>query len=147
MAKVTAIEEAKDLATLALDNLKATLREQTSDGSDRQGRSDEDEDEGKYFNLMARNIRKGRENGNRGSVAQGKNVGVIIVGKCHFTNECPKPKENKAFVGGSWSDSENGFLVLGWHLEELHVTWAHFEKKQTRLRNYTKFMKNRVHRA
>ncbi|GKC05602.1 hypothetical protein Tco_0997212, partial [Tanacetum coccineum] len=26
---------------------------------------------------------------------------------------------------------------LGWHLEELHVTWAHLEKKQTRLRTYT----------
>ncbi|GKE00370.1 hypothetical protein Tco_1388353 [Tanacetum coccineum] len=25
------------------------------------------------------------------------------------------------------------FLKLGWHLEEIHVTWAHLEKKQTRL--------------
>ncbi|GKC82563.1 hypothetical protein Tco_1138280, partial [Tanacetum coccineum] len=30
------------------------------------------------------------------------------------------------------------FLALGWHLEDLHVTWAHLEKKQTRLRTYTK---------
>ncbi|GJS00433.1 hypothetical protein Tco_0316941 [Tanacetum coccineum] len=30
------------------------------------------------------------------------------------------------------------FLALGWHLEEIHVTWAHLEKKQTRLRTYTK---------
>ncbi|GJW07101.1 hypothetical protein Tco_1569524 [Tanacetum coccineum] len=30
------------------------------------------------------------------------------------------------------------FLALGWHLEEIHVTWAHLEKKQTRLRLYTK---------
>nr|GEY09200.1 protein kinase-like domain, concanavalin A-like lectin/glucanase domain protein [Tanacetum cinerariifolium] len=30
------------------------------------------------------------------------------------------------------------FLALGWHLEELHVTWAHLEKKQTRLRTCTK---------
>ncbi|GJV17626.1 hypothetical protein Tco_1362949 [Tanacetum coccineum] len=29
-------------------------------------------------------------------------------------------------------------LALGWHLEETHVTWAHLEKKQTRLRTYTK---------
>ncbi|GJU53239.1 hypothetical protein Tco_1226953 [Tanacetum coccineum] len=28
--------------------------------------------------------------------------------------------------------------ALGWHLEEIHVTWAHLEKKQTRLRLYTK---------
>ncbi|GJX44948.1 hypothetical protein Tco_0261624 [Tanacetum coccineum] len=30
------------------------------------------------------------------------------------------------------------FIALGWHLEDLHVTWAHLEKKQTRLRTYTK---------
>ncbi|GJS77661.1 hypothetical protein Tco_0727542 [Tanacetum coccineum] len=30
------------------------------------------------------------------------------------------------------------FLALGWHLEEIHVTWAHLEKKWTRLRTYTK---------
>ncbi|GJS97644.1 hypothetical protein Tco_0804612 [Tanacetum coccineum] len=28
--------------------------------------------------------------------------------------------------------------TLGWLLEEIHVTWAHMEKKQTRLRLYTK---------
>ncbi|GJT95193.1 hypothetical protein Tco_1090711 [Tanacetum coccineum] len=30
------------------------------------------------------------------------------------------------------------FLALGWHLEEIHMTWAHLEKKQTRLQTYTK---------
>ncbi|GJY54303.1 ribonuclease H-like domain-containing protein [Tanacetum coccineum] len=30
------------------------------------------------------------------------------------------------------------FLALRWHLEEIHVTWAHLEKKRTRLRLYTK---------
>ncbi|GKF91021.1 hypothetical protein Tco_0274722, partial [Tanacetum coccineum] len=30
------------------------------------------------------------------------------------------------------------FLALGWHLEEIHVTWAHLEKKRMRLRLYTK---------
>ncbi|GJT14814.1 hypothetical protein Tco_0873520 [Tanacetum coccineum] len=33
------------------------------------------------------------------------------------------------------------FLALRWHLEEKHVTWAHLEKKQTRLRTYTKSLK------
>ncbi|GJU07167.1 putative ribonuclease H-like domain-containing protein [Tanacetum coccineum] len=28
--------------------------------------------------------------------------------------------------------------ALGWNLEEIHVTWAHLEKKRTRLRLYTK---------
>ncbi|GJR78827.1 hypothetical protein Tco_0149612 [Tanacetum coccineum] len=30
------------------------------------------------------------------------------------------------------------FLALGWHLEEIHVTWAYLEKKRTRLRTCTK---------
>ncbi|GJU95558.1 hypothetical protein Tco_1320314 [Tanacetum coccineum] len=29
-------------------------------------------------------------------------------------------------------------LALGWNLEEIHVTWAHLEKKQTRLQTCTK---------
>ncbi|GJT16514.1 hypothetical protein Tco_0875220 [Tanacetum coccineum] len=34
------------------------------------------------------------------------------------------------------------FLVLGWNLEEIHVTWAHLEKKRTRLRTYTKSLED-----
>ncbi|GJX18563.1 reverse transcriptase domain-containing protein [Tanacetum coccineum] len=30
------------------------------------------------------------------------------------------------------------FLAIGWLLEEIHITWAHLEKKRTRLRTYTK---------
>ncbi|GKF51531.1 hypothetical protein Tco_0147998, partial [Tanacetum coccineum] len=37
------------------------------------------------------------------------------------------------------------FLALGWHLEEIHVTWAHLEKKWTRLRLYTKIHEEIVH--
>ncbi|GKE34606.1 hypothetical protein Tco_1453928, partial [Tanacetum coccineum] len=33
---------------------------------------------------------------------------------------------------------QDRFLALGWILEEIHVTWAHLEKKRTRLRTYTK---------
>nr|GEW39541.1 hypothetical protein [Tanacetum cinerariifolium] len=33
------------------------------------------------------------------------------------------------------------FLALKWLLEEIHVTLAHLEKKQTRLRTYTKLLK------
>ncbi|GJY39699.1 hypothetical protein Tco_0426063 [Tanacetum coccineum] len=39
---------------------------------------------------------------------------------------------------GYWNDR---FLVLGWHLEEIHVTWAHLEKERTRLQTYTKSKK------
>nr|GEV37398.1 ribonuclease H-like domain-containing protein [Tanacetum cinerariifolium] len=34
------------------------------------------------------------------------------------------------------------FLALGWLLEEMHVTWAHLEKKQTRLQTYTKSLED-----
>ncbi|GJT54989.1 MAK10-like protein [Tanacetum coccineum] len=30
------------------------------------------------------------------------------------------------------------YLAFGWHLEEKHMTWAHLEKKRTRLQTYTK---------
>ncbi|GKB59491.1 hypothetical protein Tco_0915677 [Tanacetum coccineum] len=36
------------------------------------------------------------------------------------------------------NDDFGEVLALGWHLEEIHVTWAHLEKKRTRLRLYTK---------
>ncbi|GJY24745.1 MAK10-like protein [Tanacetum coccineum] len=39
----------------------------------------------------------------------------------------------------------NVLKSLGWHLEEIHVTWAHLEKKQTRLRLYTKSFEETVH--
>ncbi|GJV87354.1 hypothetical protein Tco_1531292 [Tanacetum coccineum] len=117
--KVTAIEEAKDLATLPLDELVRKLkvyemilendgvvsktttknkvksltlkakvtREKTSDDSDSQDGSDEDvdEEEAKAFTCWQ---------------------GTYIEG--HFASECRKPKENKAFVGRAWSDSEHG---------------------------------------
>ncbi|GJW39078.1 hypothetical protein Tco_0064923 [Tanacetum coccineum] len=125
-AKVTAIEEAKDLATLPLDELISNLkvyemvldndgvaskttkekvkslalkakvtREQTSDDIDSQGGSDKDidDEEAEEFNLLATNFRKFFCKGNRI--------------ECHFASECRKPKENKAFVGGAWSDSED----------------------------------------
>ncbi|GJS16522.1 hypothetical protein Tco_0410994 [Tanacetum coccineum] len=128
-AKVTTIEAAKYLATLPLDELVGNLkvyemilenygvvsktttkekvkslalkakvtREQTSDDSDSQDGNDEDvdeEEEVEAFNLLARNFRKFFRKGNR------------IEG--HFASECRKPKENKDFIGGAWSDSEDG---------------------------------------
>nr|GEU93230.1 hypothetical protein [Tanacetum cinerariifolium] len=35
--------------------------------------------------------------------------------------------------------------TLGWHLEKIHVTWAHLEKKRIRLRLYTKSFEETVH--
>ncbi|GJV34216.1 hypothetical protein Tco_1394616 [Tanacetum coccineum] len=65
-AKVTTIEEAKDLASLPHDELVAkVIIEQTSDDSDSQEGSDKDinEEEAEAFNLLARNFRKGNRLG------------------------------------------------------------------------------------
>ncbi|GJU83505.1 hypothetical protein Tco_1285870 [Tanacetum coccineum] len=42
------------------------------------------------------------------------------------------------YLTGVADKDKDTFLTLGWHLEEIHMTWAHLEKKQTRLRLYTK---------
>ncbi|GKD41646.1 hypothetical protein Tco_1261853, partial [Tanacetum coccineum] len=34
------------------------------------------------------------------------------------------------------------YFAFGWHLDDLHVTWAHLEKKQTRLRTNTKILED-----
>ncbi|GJX77881.1 hypothetical protein Tco_0324692 [Tanacetum coccineum] len=167
-AKVTAIEEAKDLATFPLDELIGNLkvyemvldnngvasnttkekvkslalkakvtREQTSDESDSQDGSDEDIDEkeeAEAFNLMAKNFRKffrkgnrfrrgnrfgdrGNRFGNGHSTRFGNKYGKAQSkkGSCynygiedHFSSKCRKSKENKTFVRGTWSDSEDG---------------------------------------
>ncbi|GJZ89071.1 zf-CCHC domain-containing protein [Tanacetum coccineum] len=166
-AKVTAIEETKDLATIPPDELIRNLkvyemvldndsvdfkttkeqvkslalkdkvtREQTSYDNDSQGENDEevDEEEAEAFNLLARNFQKffrkgnqfgrgnrfgnggnwfgkGRGNnfGNKGGeISKPKGVCYICGIEGHFASECRKSKENKAFVGGSWSDSEDG---------------------------------------
>ncbi|GKA03632.1 hypothetical protein Tco_0676413 [Tanacetum coccineum] len=36
------------------------------------------------------------------------NLEMVVIVEGHFASECTKPKENKAFVGRAWSDSEDG---------------------------------------
>ncbi|GJV53461.1 retrovirus-related pol polyprotein from transposon TNT 1-94 [Tanacetum coccineum] len=130
-AKITTKEKVKSL------DLKAKVtREQTSDESDSQGASNEevDKEESEAFNLLPRNFRKFFSKGNRfecvnrfsnGSNKFGKGHSNSFgnkggesskpKGACyncniegHFDSECRKARENKAFIEGSWSDSEDG---------------------------------------
>ncbi|GKB97684.1 hypothetical protein Tco_0983821 [Tanacetum coccineum] len=135
-SKVTAIKEAKDLATLPLNELVGNLKvyemilendgvvsktitkekvkslalkakvtmEKTSDDGNRFRRDNR-------FGNEANRFGRGRENcfGNKGgenSKQKGAYCNYGIEG--HFASDCRKPKENKAFVGGAWSDSEDG---------------------------------------
>ncbi|GKE00203.1 retrovirus-related pol polyprotein from transposon TNT 1-94, partial [Tanacetum coccineum] len=105
------------------------------DDSDSQGGSDEDVDEEEFeaYNLMARKFRKffhkgnrfgrgnrfsnganrfgrGRRNwfGNKGGESSRKRRGCYNYREeGHFISECPKSKENEAFVGRAWSDNED----------------------------------------
>ncbi|GKD13617.1 hypothetical protein Tco_1198024 [Tanacetum coccineum] len=49
-------------------------------------------------------------------------MGHLLIGECPSDYVMLPPHSN----------------TLGWHLEEIHVTWAYLEKKWTRLRLYTK---------
>ncbi|GJT83072.1 hypothetical protein Tco_1057414 [Tanacetum coccineum] len=83
-AKVTMIEESKDLSSLALDELISNLK--SSDDETLTSRSDDEE-----YAMVVRNFKK---------------CGDLN----HLIDECPKPprnKDQKAFVGGSWNDSKN----------------------------------------
>ncbi|GJT06895.1 hypothetical protein Tco_0841357 [Tanacetum coccineum] len=147
-AKVTAIEEAKDLTTLPLDELIGNLkvyetilgidgvaskpikdkimpialksnitRGQTSSDSISQDKCDKDEE----INLMAKNfrklLRKGVKKHDKFDICKEKTKGgsskrergcYNYGDKNNFINDCPKSKRNKAFIGGAWSDSEDG---------------------------------------
>ncbi|GKD81451.1 zinc finger, CCHC-type containing protein [Tanacetum coccineum] len=46
------------------------------------------------------------------------------------------------FFGYAEHSKEYRYLAIGRHLEEIHVTWAHLEKKRTRLRTNTKTLED-----
>ncbi|GJZ18712.1 protein CHUP1, chloroplastic [Tanacetum coccineum] len=106
VASKTTKEKVKSLT------LKAKVtREQTSDDSDSQGGSDENvhREEAEALNLMARNFCRDNSFGNKGGKRSRQRRGCYnCKEEGHFIGECPKPKENKAFVERAWSDSEDG---------------------------------------
>ncbi|GJT26216.1 zf-CCHC domain-containing protein [Tanacetum coccineum] len=94
-AKVTTIEESKDLSSLALDELIGTSK------SSLEGKVD----------LLGNHVKRRSHSGTTDD-KKGKSDRKCF--RCgdpnHLIGECPKPlrnKDKKAFVGGSWSNKKN----------------------------------------
>ncbi|GKF16769.1 zf-CCHC domain-containing protein, partial [Tanacetum coccineum] len=138
-AKVTAIEESKDLSSLALDELIDNLKvhkvvmekvsetialkakkESCDDETSTFGSDDEEyamavRNIKKFFIRKGKFVRQSREE--KKSFRQRDEKKGKSDWKCfrcgdpnHLIGDCPKPsrnKDQKAFIGGSWSDSEN----------------------------------------
>ncbi|GJR48533.1 zf-CCHC domain-containing protein [Tanacetum coccineum] len=148
-AKVTAIEESKDLSSLALDELIGNLKvhevvmekdseiyrgkkervksialkakkESSDDETSTSGSDDEEyamavRNFKKFFRRKGKFVRQPREE--KKSFRQRDKKKGKSDQKCfrcgdpnHLIGDCPKPsrnKDQKAFIGGSWSDSKN----------------------------------------
>ncbi|GKD94780.1 hypothetical protein Tco_1374617 [Tanacetum coccineum] len=121
-ANVMTIEELKDLSSLALDELIGNLKvREVVMGKDSKIYNGKKE-RVKSIALKAKKESSDDETSTSGSddeeyVMAIRNLKKFFRRKCRVVrqpreekNECPKPpqnKEQKAFVGGSWSDSEN----------------------------------------
>ncbi|GJU47881.1 zf-CCHC domain-containing protein [Tanacetum coccineum] len=123
-AKVTAIKESKNLTTLSLDELIENLKVYEEDSSNDNSSTSDSEDEEyamavrdfkKFFKRRGRFVRQPHEE--RKSFQRNKDdkngKGKRKCFKCgdpnHLVRECPKLsryQNQKAFVGGSWSDSD-----------------------------------------
>ncbi|GJW38116.1 retrovirus-related pol polyprotein from transposon TNT 1-94 [Tanacetum coccineum] len=120
-AKVTVIEESKNLTTLSLDELIGNLKVYEEEVSDEDSSSSDSEDEEyamavnefkKFFKRRGRLVRQPR--GDRKISQRSKNDGYgRSERKCfrcdpnHLIGECSKPPKNnaqRAFIGGAWSD-------------------------------------------
>nr|GEV09110.1 alpha/beta hydrolases superfamily protein [Tanacetum cinerariifolium] len=120
-AKVTAIEELKDLSSLALDELIENLKKESSDDKTSTSRSDDDEyamairNLKNFFRRKGKFVRQPREE--RKSLQKRDEKKGKSDWKCfrcgdpsHLIGDYPKTsrnKDQKAFIGGSWSDIEN----------------------------------------
>ncbi|GJX62925.1 zf-CCHC domain-containing protein [Tanacetum coccineum] len=115
-AKVTTIEESKDLSSLALDELIGNLKVlEVTSGSDDKEYDMAVRNFKKFFRRKGKFVRQPREE--KKSFRQRDEKKGKSDRKCfrcgdpsHLIGDCPKTsrnKDQKAFIGGSWSDSEN----------------------------------------
>ncbi|GJY52173.1 zf-CCHC domain-containing protein [Tanacetum coccineum] len=123
-AKVTVIEESKNLTTLSLNELIENLKVYEEESSDDDSSTSDSEDEEyamavrdfkKFFKRRGRFVRQPREERKsfQRNIDDKNGKGERKCFKCgdpnHLVGECPKLsryQNQKAFVGGSWSDSD-----------------------------------------
>ncbi|GJR23139.1 zf-CCHC domain-containing protein [Tanacetum coccineum] len=124
-AKVTAIEESKDLTSLSLDELIGNLKvyEAKKESSDEDSATSDSEDE--EYAMAVRDFKKIKRRGRfvrqphderKSSQRNKDDKNEKSERKCfkcgdpnHLIGECPKLSRNhyqRAYVGGSWSDSD-----------------------------------------
>ncbi|GKF63284.1 zf-CCHC domain-containing protein, partial [Tanacetum coccineum] len=121
-AKVTAIEESKDLTSLSLDELIGNLKakkESSDEECSTSGSEDKEyamavRDFKKFFKRKGRFVRQPR-NDKKTFQRSRDDKNSKSDRKCfrcgdsnHIIGECPKPlkdKNQRAFVGGSWTDN------------------------------------------
>ncbi|GJW33099.1 hypothetical protein Tco_0053131 [Tanacetum coccineum] len=121
-AKVMAIEESKDLQKgKKLNPLPKKLKKESSDDETSTSKSDDEEyamavrNFKKLFRRNGRFVRQQREEKKsfrqRDDKKSKSDMNFFRCGDLnHLIGECPKPQRNKdqkAFIGGSWSDSED----------------------------------------
>ncbi|GJQ95520.1 hypothetical protein Tco_0006659 [Tanacetum coccineum] len=71
---------------------------------------------------------------------------VVSIQRTSSMKSCSSSRASRMFIEQS-HDKACGYLIaLGWNLEEIHMTWTQFGKKQTRIQLYTKLDIKRAYR-